>query len=78
MMLMCTEGSVDPLPGAWEGPAVGPSWLLSLEVLGSGMSADRYAAIQRLGAGDVRVDVSEESDSSDVIMVSRPISVLAA
>jgi hypothetical protein len=48
---------------------------LSLEVLGSGLSADRYAAIQRLGAGDVRIDVSEESDGSAVIMVSRPISV---
>ena len=51
---------------------------LSLEVLGSGMSADRYAAIQRLAAGDVRIDVSQESDGSAVIMVSRPISVLTA
>jgi hypothetical protein len=48
---------------------------LSLEVLGSGLSADRYAAIQRLATTDVRIDVSEESDGSAVIMVTRPISV---
>ena len=50
---------------------------LSLEVLGSGLSADRYAAIQQLSASDVRIDVSQEPDGSAVIMVSRPISVLS-
>jgi hypothetical protein len=48
---------------------------LSLEVLGSGISTSRYAAIQQLATTDVRIDVSEESDGSAVIMVTRPISV---
>ncbi|MEX1210532.1 MAG: hypothetical protein WEA35_06625 [Candidatus Nanopelagicales bacterium] len=49
---------------------------LSLEVAGPGRSSGRFAAIQRIAAGEVRIDVSEESDASAVIMVSRSISVL--
>jgi hypothetical protein len=51
---------------------------LSLEIVGSETSSNRYAAIQHLATTDVRIDVSEESDGSAVIMVSRPISVLTA
>jgi hypothetical protein len=51
---------------------------LPLEVLGSGISTSRFAAIQQLATTDVRIDVSEESDGSAVIMVTRPISALAA
>ena len=51
---------------------------LSLEVVGSGTSSNRYSPIRRLATGSVRIDVSEEPDGSAVIMVSRPISMPSA
>jgi hypothetical protein len=50
---------------------------LSLEVIGSAHSTERYADMRQLDTGDVRIDISQETDGSAVIMVSRPMATVA-
>ena len=50
---------------------------LSLEVIGSAHSTERYAGMRQLDTGDVRIDISQEADGSAVIMVSRPMATVA-
>jgi signal transduction histidine kinase len=50
---------------------------LSLEVIGSAHSTERYAGMRQLDTGDVRIDISQEADGSAVIMVSRSMATVA-